>query len=106
MTINFSGPQAFFELTLNRAKARLIDDRQRVTQAVLNSANQAQRTRILTDTSTDTAMKAAHRKHAKMSPLFDHPGTDQTFGYKAGSLLKDETKPHMRRRHTVVYTAH
>ena len=26
-----SGPQAFFELTLNRAKARLIDDRQRVT---------------------------------------------------------------------------
>ena len=50
-------------------------------------------------------MKSAHRKSAKMSPLFDHPNTDQTFGYSASSLLKDETKPNMRRRHTVGYTA-
>ena len=71
-----SGPQAFFELTLNRAKARLIDDRQRVTQAVLNSANPTQRNQNPTETSTHVNTKFGKENFVKAPILFEHPISD------------------------------
>ena len=93
-----SGPQAFFELTLSRAKARLIDDRQRVTQAVLNSANHNHRTQNLTETSTHVNTKFRQENFVKAPVLFEHPISDQTFGHPVD--LKDGLAKHMRRRHT------
>ena len=52
------GPKQFFELTLNRAKARLIDDRQRVSEAVLNSGRKVERPQNLTAINEKSEMES------------------------------------------------